>query len=161
MKSEAKLIDATKLTAGQAGGLFGLTGGAIAKWHSRHHAPRNRDRTYNLAKLIAWREVQLRAESDEVLAREDAPRSPALERMRVARAELSELDLAERLGNMVPVADVERREIDIAVAFRTSLESLPAELSPRLADRSALEIEEELEDACRRILKTLSGEQVE
>jgi hypothetical protein len=63
-------------------------------------APRESDGTYNARSLVAWIKGKATADTDPLLIGGD---SPNLERYRAAKAELAELDAAERRGRMVDV----------------------------------------------------------
>lgn len=62
-----------------------------------------------------------------------------------AEAQLKQLELAQALGNLVEVAEVERIQFALARAVRDSLLSMPDRLAPLLAANSSI-------DECRRML---------
>src|SRR4051812_14117329 len=63
-------------------------------------APRNDDGTYNAAELVKWQVARTASPDDPLLAGGD---SPNLERYRKAKAELAEMDAAERRGQLADV----------------------------------------------------------
>jgi len=94
---KTKRIDFLKLTQAQVAGAFGITPSAVARWR----CPRNSDKSYALPEVIKWR-VEL-ASQDEGMSAET---SPAVERYRMAKAKLAELELAERQQVLLPRAIV-------------------------------------------------------
>jgi hypothetical protein len=64
------------------------------------HAPRNEDGSYNVQDVVASLTRAFEEDVDLVAGPID---SPSMERLRTARAEMAELDLAERRGQIVSV----------------------------------------------------------
>jgi phage terminase Nu1 subunit (DNA packaging protein) len=93
-----------------------LTPQAISGW-TRAGCPREGGK-FDLVQVIAWRESILRAEADEA---ESAGDSEALERLRTARAEIAELELAERRGQLLDRAGVELWSTKLALSFKSNL----------------------------------------
>ncbi len=108
-------------------------------------APRNEDGTYDLGSIVAWRLDQLAGiEKAEVT-------SPALERMRLARAEMAEMDRAERVGDLVSTDEVQRGRLERVAAVTRMMDSMSRRLPPLLVSLDAPGIQAMIEDECRRI----------
>jgi hypothetical protein len=74
------------------------------------------------------------------------------------QAELSQLDLAERKGALVPAADVRRREFGVARAARNLLLAIPVRLAHKLAavedpDECRIILTREMQDVCAQLAK--------
>jgi hypothetical protein len=83
-------------------------------------APRNEDGTYDLAAVYRWGTE--RATDDPLLTGGD---SPNLERYRKAKAELAEMDAAERRGQMADIGSLcEWFLTDVAPHFRRAVEEI-------------------------------------
>ena len=94
--TKAQIATLSKLSQGAAAYLVGLSTRTLRDTD----APRNPDGTYSARDLLAWFAHQ--ATDDVTLG---APTdSPGLERYRLARAAMAELDLAVRKGELVSVS---------------------------------------------------------
>lgn len=60
----------------------------------------------------------------------------ARERKEAAQAEMAEMEVAERRGELTPAADVRAAAVAAAVALRNGLEMLPERLAPQVAGLS-------------------------
>lgn len=69
--------------------LWGVSGMAVSKWFSRDGCPRNRDKTYDLSKVIAWREEGLQ---EDLLEAEGDTDSETMELLRQAKLRIANVD---------------------------------------------------------------------
>lgn len=115
-----------RVSCADAARAFGVSRQAVAQWKG---APKNEDGTYHLPKLIAWRVEQVRLQLVDADLQGD---SPALERLREAKADLAELDLAQRQQQVVLVEDMREQVRHAFVAFKRHGETL-RRLAPDLA----------------------------
>jgi hypothetical protein len=87
-------------------------------------APRNSDGSYDAKALVVW--VQQRSTSDPLLVGD----SPNLERYRAAKADLAEMDAAERRGQLVEMATLQEWWLsEVARPIKTAIERLQKEYS--------------------------------
>lgn len=133
--------DATRMTAAALGRLFGVSAQAVGRWD----CPRNPDRTYDLAAVIAWRVEQARDELSGV----DPSRSQELERLRRIRADLAQLDLDRQRGNLVDVNEVGAIWGRMVTQLVQQLDGLGQILAPRLEGMSAVEIADAIRSEVR------------
>jgi predicted transcriptional regulator len=117
-----------KLTATAVAELFGVSTMAVSKWQ-KTGCPRNPDKSYDLKKVIAWREAK--AEQERTVAHAD---SPGLERYRLAKAEREELKLAQDRKELLLVSDVSAGNVDRIRAVRAGLIALKRGLAPRVLE---------------------------
>ena len=73
-----------------------------------------------------------------------------------AKAKLHQLELKERTGELVLRADVEAEQVAIHKFMREQFEALPRSLGPKLAGKTALEIQARLATAIEDIFRVLS-----
>lgn len=89
----------------QVARFFGVSTKTISHWKNRGMPAV--PKAYNLSEIAAWRlqyeREQSRRQVDEALLKADS-QSPALERFRAARAALSEIELAERQEELLPLS---------------------------------------------------------
>ena len=88
----------------------------------------------------------------------DAGSSPNLERFRLARAKLAELQLAREAGELVKYDTYIEEEAARFNIFKKSLEQLSRALPPRLCNLSNAEMEVELRNSFDNLLKNLQRE---
>lgn len=112
-------------------------------------APRNRDGSYSLPALVAWR---LALEDERAGAVESDADSP-LDRFRKARAELTEMDLAERRGELLRKHEVCQAVSEVASTMRDGLLGFSHKLAPRLHGLPIDGIAIELDTAVREVLE--------
>ena len=99
-----------------------------------------------------------RAERDDPMLVEAKARTERL------RADLLEIDLQKARGELIPAADAQRVQFNLARATRNALLALPARLSPLLApiaDAAEIErlLEAEIRKVCAQLAATPSTEQ--
>lgn len=96
-------------------------------------APRNDDGTYDASKVVEWiRAISAPAvEGDPLLSGAD---SPALERYRAARADLAEMDAAERRGQLVNMEEFFGwHSNEVSLPIRRAIEALQTRFGPEAA----------------------------
>ena len=128
--------------------LFGVTPQSVSKWPD---CPRTPAGKYNLADVIAWRMQRLQDEIDLIAAKEDHD-SPALERLREARADKAELEVAEARARVVDRAEVTRKWNRVLYHIIETFDGLGRMLAPRLAHREEKEIAKEIREEVHRAI---------
>lgn len=107
-----------------------------------------------------------REESSAMLAGDDAAtvanyyvsralREAAMARKEAALADMAELDVLERKGELVPVADARAQVVDKFTVVKTKILSVPSRLAQRLPHVSADDVRV-IEDLIREALEELS-----
>lgn len=91
--------------------------------------------------------------TDPLLAGGD---SPALERYRAARAEMSEIELARIKGELIPAKEVERGGTAVVTMVRNQFLQLPFKMAIAVEGMSLQEREVALDEEVRNILEHLS-----
>lgn len=139
--------------------LWGITPQSVQGWIKRD-CPRNRNGTFDLRRVIAWREDQAAARGLKAGLRKAAEEQEAdgLRRLRKAKADTEEMKRDERKGLLVSVAEVAGQAHLAGQAVRDSLLGLPARLPEKLAGQSVREIGATLEAEIKRTLNELQGE---
>jgi phage terminase Nu1 subunit (DNA packaging protein) len=87
--------------------------------------------------------------------------SAARTRLTIARAELVEMERAEKAATLIPSDQVEAAWIKITSIIRTRLLAIPTKVALRLASKGAAEIERELEREIREALIDVAETEVE
>jgi len=94
----------------------------------------------------------------------DVPQLPpetiesALRRRAVAEADLKEIDLAERRGEVAAISDVKKTLQNLARVIQTKILAIPSRLTTRLAGaRERLEIEAILKAECQIVCSELAN----
>ena len=146
-------LDAHRVPQAVAADVLSVDARTLRRWKT---APRRTDGHYDLRELVAWRireiEVELLgADTDST------GRSEGLERIRATRAELYELDLAERRGELVLKAAVAHETVTNLSILRDVLLGLPATLAPQLEGQAVAEIATLLDTEIRNALGDLSA----
>ena len=98
--------------------------------------PRNPDKTFSLPRVVDW----LCAREREGLRDDVDQNSPALERFRMARAELAEIELEERRGQFMPLPEIERAWCERVAVVAAGLDNLAERLPPLLIGKKHDEI---------------------
>ena len=117
----------------------------------RQHCP-GKPGTYDLDAIAAWRDARSRAakEEDGALA---GPASPGLERYRLARAAIAELELEQLRGRLVPRDEVHAVMDQVAGVLRNA-----GEVLQRHYGDEARQVLEEAIDNARRLLEGVRDE---
>ena len=131
-----KTVDIKRCSQAVAAEVLGVDARTLRRWEA---APRRGDGTYSLRELVAWRIREVEAEYMAAGADTTGQGSDGLERFRRARAELVELDLRERRGELLIAADVYSDLLIAAGAIRNRLMGLSHSLPPQLIGLAAHE----------------------
>jgi phage terminase Nu1 subunit (DNA packaging protein) len=143
-----------RMSATEVARLWGVTKQAVGLWHSKEGCPRNEDATYNLTEVIAWREVRAaKIPMDQVGAD-----SPALERLRAAKAEQEELKLATIKGQLIPAEQVEEGLVARVLVIKKALMGMPARMAGALAGLDGRAIRALLADEIERVVRQFAGQ---
>ena len=132
--------------------LLGVSRMSLLEWE-RDGLPRNEDKSYRWAEVWEWvrrrwAEAKVRAEVEET-----EEESADIVRWRKARADLAEIEVAKKRGELVPTAEVTAEVGRLLVEFKGNLLALPQRLAPRLARREPKAVADELERAIRSVLE--------
>ena len=126
LTTKQQISVASSMTQTAAAWLVGCT----ARTFRDQDAPRNRDGSYNAAAILEW--VRSTANGDDpLLAGGD---SPNLERYRAAKAQLAEMDAAERQGQLVNVDQLtEWWAAEVVPPIRRAIDTLQLRFGPEAA----------------------------
>ena len=149
-------IDPEKVTGSQLARIYGVTTGAVSHWVRRDGCPRNDDGTYSIAEVIQWREARLAVAASEVTA----GGSPALERKRLAEAEMAEIKLGEQRGELIAVQEWRREQTAKIQIVKRALLSMPRRMAPLLQGLNARQIEGQLGEELRRVIAQFAGQRL-
>lgn len=127
-----RLQDTEKVSQLQVARLLGVAPRTLRTWSNEHGCPRRDDGDYDLAQVFAWR-LEREAEQAEAMLGSVAASSDAIERWRLARAELAELELSTKRSEMIPAAAVKRDVGTIVEHFKAKLLGLPNKCAAALA----------------------------
>lgn len=138
--------------------LLQTSGKVIREWEAAG-MPGRRDEgrraRYDLWVVLPWLKNRWLVESRE--AKSD---SPALERLRLARAEQEELKLQELKGRLIDKADVEAGLVARAISLKRGFLAIPRASAPVLAGMSEpREIEAHLAERMRELLSLYAGDE--
>lgn len=106
------------MTAVEIAELWGVTKQAVGRWHSDMDCPRNRDGSYNLPEVIAWRERRMKRELDE--AKADTPRA---RRERIAE-EREQFEFDRLREKYIKVEEVEQKETRKITVMKADLKQV-------------------------------------
>lgn len=104
--------------------VMGCTRQAVAKWA----CPKNRDGSYDLAKVIVW---YVGKQIDQAL-REAPEEKSLIDRMRSAKVRKAEIEVAKLEERLIEAEPVEQRWAETVTRFANALVQLEDSLSPRL-----------------------------
>ena len=119
---------------------LGVCRRTIATWMAQPGFPKKGKRGWSVAKVRAWRE-SLDADADPLLV--DAVDSPALERYRIARARLAELDLKQKRRQALPTDAV----VQGLSVFASTMRGAFAELRRQFGEDAYKIVSDGLDDA--------------
>ncbi len=146
-----RIENSESMSATSVGRILGVSRQAVGHWGKRG-CPKNSNNTFDLSQVIQWREEQTRA---ELLNEKD---SPALERKRQAEAGLKELDLEERLGQIVPLEEVEAGRVARVLVVKRALLGMPTQIASTLVGLDARQISALLKERVRGIIAEFAGQ---
>ena len=137
-----RINDVTRAPQTAVALLFSVSTSAVRQWQE---CPRNDDKTYDLPAVVAWRLDQI--EHDGAVA---VARGEAAERFRAAKADLAELDLAERRGELISVTDMDAFATRLVALVRSVAEQVQRKYGPEslsLFEKARDQMEKEIETA--------------
>lgn len=133
-----------------------ITGVSVRTLRDATDAPRNGDGSYNIRSLIGWRIAKERAalaiNREDPLMYDDTD-SPGLERYRTAKAQLAELDVAERQRSVLRRDQVR----DALGRFASILRRLGERLGKRFGPEATKLFNRALDD-CQRLVDSEFGD---
>jgi hypothetical protein len=141
-----------KLNQLQVGQALGKDRKTISRW-TKDGMPRSADKTYSLPACVSWlieREKEA-AIGDKAMSAGD---SPALERYRLARAAMAELDLQTKKGELISVDAVHRQWALQVAEVAAGLEHLADRLPPILVGTTREEMQKTIKDEVWRLRDT-------
>jgi len=127
--------------------VLGISKPTIYDWFTARGAPRNENGTIDLRRFIPWM-IEYRVSQAVEDAESHAPstsKSKADERWKQARAELKEIEVAERRKQFLRADDVNAHWIRCLTTLSQSLQSVPTGIAPRLIGKDIVGISAELE----------------
>lgn len=136
-----KTINFDNLTRNHVAQAFDVSARTVSNWLEAG-CPRKPNGRYCLKDVIQWKIDELEAEVANV-------DSPALERYRTARAELAELELEERRGQLAPVEQVLKAWCNRVAIVTSGLEVLADRLAVLLEGKTAVERRKIIRDEVR------------
>lgn len=138
--------------------LVGKSTTTIDRWR-KAGCPRKKDKTYSLPDVIAWQIAQATAKLEDELAglQSENGSSADDQRYKAARADLKELERAERLGQLCNRDDVHQLWSTVLTTFAQLLQGLPHSLAARLEGKERQEREEVIEVALRHTLDSMKS----
>jgi phage terminase Nu1 subunit (DNA packaging protein) len=90
---------------------------------------------YDIDMITEWRARRMADQKTE-----KDPQDPDV-RFRTAKAKLAEMELAKRMGDLLPREEVEAQWLNVLMSLKKELLALPKALTPRLARLEAKEIQ--------------------
>ena len=165
MPNKLAIPDLEKATATAVGAVLGVTCRGVGQWLKRNGCPRNKDGTYDVRAMVVWyveREVKravekaLKGAKGRVVGEEgEGDLEHHRTRRMKANADLRELDVAKRRGELI-LADLARRDqIEQAAIYKQNLLALPARAAGQSFGRKKGEIEAILTEAVEAVLRNL------
>ncbi len=134
---------------------FGVTPQAVGLWG----CPKNHDGTHDIKAIIQFRlDNAVAAAVEKMPGLGGEAGKDAQARKWAAEASLKELELGEALGSFVRLSDVESQVARAIVTLKQTIEGWPVTLAPKLADRDAGQIRDELKIAVEDALKQVSSD---
>lgn len=133
----------------EAAAYFGVRTRTLQYW-IQNGMPVNSDGTYDVEVIKAWR-----AQDERRQKKEKSPDDPEV-RFRTAKARLAEIELAKRMGDLLPREEVESEWLNIIITLKKSLLGLPKRLAPQLVGLDAKLIQTALNKHIRELLENLT-----
>lgn len=155
LENKNQLPDGTVDSQKRVAKAFGVTVRTVQHWLSEG-MPVADGGFYDLVAIQKWRtERESRRAGDKPDARDAAEI-----RFRESRADLAELELKEKRGELVRKADTEREMVKKISVLKMALLNLPNELAPQLAKMDARKIQLTLVDRIRTLINNFAGKEV-
>jgi len=128
---------------------FGVAVRTVERW-AKDGMPRRPDGTYSLADIQEWRYARKLAKTAKPSSRNKIDWETEY---RKNKALLAEIELKERMGELVPLADVKREIVREFVSVKNKLLALPRVLAPQVA---GLEVRQAEDVIRRRMLEIIN-----
>lgn len=113
-------------TQEQVARVYGVSVRTIQHWQ-RDGMPVTKDKRYDIREIQQWRQIKRSKRQ-----RQNDEGEQADVRYRKAKAELAEMQLYEKRGELIPRDVVERELVQISLAAKRALLALPRNLAPQL-----------------------------
>ena len=136
-------------TAREVAKFFHVSARTVDYW-IRDGLPRTEQGYFNLDIVRIWR-----MDRDRKKEKTKDPNDPEV-RFRSARARLAEIELAKRMGDLLPREEVESEWLNIIITLKKSLLGLPKRLAPQLVGLDAKLIQSALSKHIRELLENLT-----
>ncbi|MHB1330241.1 MAG: hypothetical protein ACYC2K_18735 [Gemmatimonadales bacterium] len=149
--------DSEMVTQAEGASRLGITPQAIGVWATKTGAP---VRTRAGKRLLLWPEFPRWREAQLLTTRSEAPAvAKSRARKLAAEARMVELDLQEREGQVVPIAETRRVVAKLLTRLRGQLMVFPQRVAPQAVGLKTLaETEQVLSRGIRDMLTLLSGD---
>jgi hypothetical protein len=147
-------------TKGEVYEATGISHGEWQRWHTRYNAPwRKGEKLVDIIDLLLWLRAQWqRAEHDEGAAA-GASLSPKNRKLDLEARRL-ELQIAEAEGRLMPRADAEQAQREMAATVRQSMLVLARDVADRLVGLDAQQIQARLGARAHAMLQQLARGQL-
>jgi len=136
------------LSARDIARVYNVSNQSVGGWH-KAGCPRNADRTYSLAEVIAWRETRLREAADAAAVKP----SDAKGRQDEERARLLQLTRMEREGALMPRETVRESHAKMAGILRMAGDRLQRRFGPEAHEI----LEQAIEAYLREVQRVFGG----
>lgn len=151
MPKKTSVINIRRMTATNIAKLWGKSRQAVQNWYKRAGCPRNADGTYDLPKVIKWRESRLRKEAEEEGG------GPARERKLEAEAGIAEMKLKVMNDALVDRAEYEQAEVGRVLMAKDAFLGLAGRLCYELSGKEPAEIRAKLTEEIKQVCRVLAG----
>jgi phage terminase Nu1 subunit (DNA packaging protein) len=146
-KLEKKLTSGCVNTQEEVANLFGVNVRTVRRWADQG-MPKTSKGHYNIAEIQEWRFCKGKGKTKKL-----DPKEANWENIyRRYKALLAELEWKERTKQLVPVAEVEKNNINKILAIKTRLLALPNTVAPQVVGLETKEIAEILRKRVEEIL---------
>lgn len=157
---------AETLTQKEASKRLGISAKQLRRLTKKHDAPRNDDGSYPWPEVVDWYKD---FKQDEALRRRginreagEADYEQARAREKAAKADMAELELLERKGELIPVQVYKDELASVLTSVRSRLLNLPGRLGRELApEMKPEEAEQIVEQGVREALEELQRAEFE
>lgn len=112
--------------------------------------PGTREGSFHLDEIQAW--LDGRGAGPNSATAGDATKNQAQTRLTIARAEMAELELREKRGELVEAEELWRRLVRLNHESKAQLDQLPAQIVKCLGDKASPKLRARVRDAVRRTI---------
>lgn len=148
------------LSQGELAQAFQVTTRTIRAWEGEGMPAlgSGREKRYSLPEAVAWRVDQLRAADMAELASDAPTKAVSDARIAHAKAQLLEIEVQERAGQLVPLAAYDQVLVEVFAKIRTRILNFPGRWAPELVGfDSPRQVHPVLSRMARELLEDLSG----